>query len=207
MALILILDTQPPLASLLATRFGAPHAVKTATTAVEALRAVKRLASATVFVGLKKPGPEGWRFLRERRTRRIRVPFVVFSDDPAIAVWARRVAAPAFLYVGWASGGKQLTVNEAATRLGLTAEVIRRRIRQGTLRASVAPGSTVGYRIQKSDLSSIRPSSKVARPNQTKIQSTRSVISRAPLVGLWHARRERTFTQAELAARAGMDRT
>src|SRR5438093_784297 len=116
-----------PPGSLLATNLGKRHEVQTASTAAEALRAVKRLAPAAVFVGLRKPGPEGWKFLRERRVRGLSVPTVVYSDDPAIAVWARRVAASAFILVS-ASPGKQVTVNEAATRRYWFRHLIRKRL-------------------------------------------------------------------------------
>jgi len=204
-ALVLILNAQMPPGLLLARKLGRWHEIETVSTATDALRAVKRLAPAAVFVGLRKPGPEGWKFLRERRVRGISVPTVVYSDDPAIAVWARRAAASAFLLVS-ASPGKQVTVNEAATRLGLTPDAIRRRIREGTLLASAPPGSAVGYRIEECRLSSIRPSSKVAKRNRAKSQptTTTSVIPRIPLFGLWYVRQQQRLSQAELAVRAGM---
>ena len=152
----MVLDTQPPLGASLASRLRSRHAVQMTTTATETLHVLKRLTPTAVFVGLRRPGPEGWRFLRERRLRRLRVPLVVFGDDAAIGIWARRAGVAAFLSVGVGPNGKELTVYQAAARLGLRPDAVRRRIKQGTLSASIAAGSRGGYRILESDISSAR---------------------------------------------------
>jgi excisionase family DNA binding protein len=166
-ALIVVLDVQPPLAPLLRQRFTG-HVFETAMTATEAVRAFRRSAPSAVFVALRKPSPEGWRFLRHRRTRTVPVPVVVFSDDPAIAAWARRVRASAFFYLTARGTSTELTVSSAARRLRVTPDTVRRWIREGKLAARVT-ATRSQYRISESDLSSILPSVRRTEPDASGI--------------------------------------